>query len=500
MTFEKFKQNVKCILYILKLELRGVHFVYFKEYGLSELHNLDEYEKTVLKLCAENRCGSLISEDWKYRDDEERFPDWKNRLKKVYGEKYSEEYIASIHEAMCDTIYVVKKNDIPYLYGNSKYVNHTNGSRTVVGQPKQYTNKIIVLGRSTIHGGRLEDADTIPSNMQSLANEDSNNILIAEYSASVGVPLLLLLTTDNHVLKRGDTVVMVHAQAHNVVADVCRLTGHYYSLRDVFETRHEWSGDTEIFFDTSHYNHVASKKLAEVIYGIVKTRYYKKNKNSKLRNYMDEIPKTSELFTELQEYRKMAQEVKSDNVGAIVMNCNPFTKGHEYLIDTALENVEFLYVFIVEENRSAFEYEDRLKLVQEHYKNNSRIKVIGSGKFMISKETFPEYFDKSKLQEADVNPVFDVEMFGKYIAPALNISKRFAGEEPLDNVTRQYNLAMEKILPEYGVQFIQIERKQCDGQVISASLVRKLYEEENWERLQKYVPEETFMYLQKLRG
>jgi hypothetical protein len=186
MTFEKFKQNVKCVLYILKLELRGVHFVYFKECRLSELHNLDEYEKTVLKLCAENRCGSVISEDWLNRDDEERFPDWKNRLKKVYGEKYSEEYIASIHDAMCCTNYSIKRNDIPYIYGNSKYVNHTDGSRTVVGQPKQYAHKIMVLGRSTTHGSRLEDVDTVPSNMQNLANIDSDNILITEYSRGGG--------------------------------------------------------------------------------------------------------------------------------------------------------------------------------------------------------------------------------------------------------------------------------------------------------------------------
>ncbi|MBQ1336263.1 MAG: hypothetical protein IIY37_04965 [Selenomonadaceae bacterium] len=65
--------------------------------------------------------------------------------------------------------------------------------------------------------------------------------------------------------------------------------------------------------------------------------------------------------------------------------------------------------------------------------------MIPSGQFIISTRTFKEYFNKESLQEHRIDTSLDVTMFAKEIAPCLNISVRFAGEEPLDNVTRQYN-------------------------------------------------------------
>ena len=38
----------------------------------------------------------------------------------------------------------------------------------------------------------------------------------------------------------------------------------------------------------------------------------------------------------------------------------------------------------------------------------------------------------------------------------LMLKKRFAGEEPFDAVTRQYNESMKKILLENGMEFVEI--------------------------------------------
>lgn len=82
------------------------------------------------------------------------------------------------------------------------------------------------------------------------------------------------------------------------------------------------------------------------------------------------------------------------------------------------------------------------------------------------------------------------------VAPVLGITKRFAGEEPYDGVTRQYNRDMQRILPQYGIEFICIERKQIEnGRFISASEVRKLWQEGNKEEVRKRVPDSTYHYL-----
>ena len=91
----------------------------------------------------------------------------------------------------------------------------------------------------------------------------------------------------------------------------------------------------------------------------------------------------------------------------------------------------------------------------------------------------------------------DVEIFAKEIAPTLGITIRFAGEEPTDNVTRQYNETMKKILPRYGVEFCEIPRKNFDGEPISASKVREAFKAGDFDKIKNLVPETTLAYLIK---
>ena len=89
----------------------------------------------------------------------------------------------------------------------------------------------------------------------------------------------------------------------------------------------------------------------------------------------------------------------------------------------------------------------------------------------------------------------DIRIFGKYIAKTLNIDVRYAGEEPNDYVTRKYNECMAEILPQYGIRFKEIPRKKENGQVVSASLVRKLLEQKKFEQIKELVPKTTYDYL-----
>ena len=137
-------------------------------------------------------------------------------------------------------------------------------------------------------------------------------------------------------------------------------------------------------------------------------------------------------------------------VGAIVMNCNPFTYGHKYLIEYAARNVDFLYIFVVEENRSFFEFQDRFWMVQEGTKELSNVAVVPSGSWVLSYKTMPVYFEKEYQQDIKVDAYMDLEIFCRYIAPPLGIGTRFVGEEPCDFVTQQYNRQMEKVLGDFG--------------------------------------------------
>ncbi len=192
---------------------------------------------------------------------------------------------------------------------------------------------------------------------------------------------------------------------------------------------------------------------------------------------------------------------KEPQIGAIVMNANPFTLGHRYLVETASAAVDFLYIFVVEEDRSYFTFRDRMTMVQEGLKDIKNIVVAPSGKFMISQGTFKSYFEKENESDAIIDATMDIWIFAQYIAPRLGITRRFVGEEPFDKITRQYNEQMQSLLPEYGIELIEIPRRETknmeggENQIISASMVRRLMEKEEWEQIARIVPDTTLRYI-----
>jgi [citrate (pro-3S)-lyase] ligase len=174
------------------------------------------------------------------------------------------------------------------------------------------------------------------------------------------------------------------------------------------------------------------------------------------------------------------------------MNCNPFTYGHRYLIEQALRQVDVLYLFVVQEDASAYSFEDRFEMVQQGVSDLSgEIHVLPSGKYVISKDTFAQYFDKDKEIKEIADMDYDVRVFCEAVCKVFGITRRFVGTEPFDKVTKKYNETMAKLLPEYGFELIEIPRLETDGEVISASKVRRLVKEGRTEELSDLVPEST---------
>ena len=193
-------------------------------------------------------------------------------------------------------------------------------------------------------------------------------------------------------------------------------------------------------------------------------------------------------------------------VGCIVMNCNPFTKGHLALITYAASRCSLLHIFVVEEDRSLFPFEVRMRLVKEGTAHLPNVLVHPTSDYMISSATFPTYFLKKGEDAARIQSELDITLFASRIAPLFHITKRFAGEEPLDPVTRDYNEAMIRLLPQYSISFIKIARTTAEApegkpEVISASRVRKLLAETGvTEEVLQLVPPCTAQYLKNEFG
>lgn len=221
-----------------------------------------------------------------------------------------------------------------------------------------------------------------------------------------------------------------------------------------------------------------------------------------LVSYQDKITLMENSSSHLTEYcQKLALTRKSgDKIGCIVMNANPFTLGHQYLIEQAVSECDWLHIFLVKEDQSQFCYHDRFTLVKNGIANIGRVTLHGGSEYIISKISFPNYFIKNEQDVFDGFTAIDLTLFRHYIAPSLGINRRFVGHEPIDVVTRQYNLDMCYYLHDKpdsmpSIDVIEIPRKMFANEVISASRVRELLKTSDFESIKNLVPNSTFNYL-----
>lgn len=191
---------------------------------------------------------------------------------------------------------------------------------------------------------------------------------------------------------------------------------------------------------------------------------------------------------------KRAAEGKPTPRAALVMNCNPFTLGHRYLIERACRESAWVFVLAVEENLSEFPFDARLWLIREGTAHLPNLSVIPGGRYVVSSFTFPSYFTKRE-DLASAQGAMDAALFAGVIAPALGVTRRYVGSEPLSPVTHQYNQALRARLPREGVELIELPRLTHGGQPISASLVRAAIQKSDWDTVRALVPESTYAYL-----
>lgn len=401
---------------------------------------------------------------------------------------YSDDYIKNIftgkHALRRNTGELIQKEQM------SKYVNVINGMRVTTDQPIVYERKVHIFGPSLAYGFGVEDRYTLASCLQRLLNEKAENYYKVFNYGLRGLPL------DEYIYKirsanisNGDSILcVIRREAVREYKEILSYhEGKIVDLTDWFQRPHKYG---EIFFDGLHFNYKGYLAAAEIIFNLLFTE-----KNEKI-NFSKNAPNIIRNNNEFDSYMDYLEVCKKDVcldaeavIGGIVVNANPFTLGHFYLIDIASKIVDFLYVFVVEEDLSDFSFEDRYNLVKKGTEQFSNVKVIRSGKFIISNITFPEYFDKDNATEhSRIVPSLDIEIFGEFIAKKLGISIRFVGEEPTDYVTKQYNKYMMERLPLYGIRLIEIPRKKQDNGYISAKRVRKLVAEGKFDDVRTLVP------------
>ena len=186
---------------------------------------------------------------------------------------------------------------------------------------------------------------------------------------------------------------------------------------------------------------------------------------------------------------------RPDGAAAIVMNANPFTRGHRYLVEQAAHEASTLYVIAVREDRSAFSYAERLAMIQAGCEGLDNVVVVEGSDYAISELTFPTYFLKQVTDATDTHITLDLDLFARHIAPALGVKTRYVGSEPIDALTARYNELMQQLLPQQGIEVKTVERLIQDGQPVSASRLRQALADGSLSQAAELVPATTVPYL-----
>ena len=205
---------------------------------------------------------------------------------------------------------------------------------------------------------------------------------------------------------------------------------------------------------------------------------FMENRKSGFRDYLNDLAKTKR---------------DGNRISALVVNANPFTLGHKYLIEKASGESDLLHLFIVSEEASLVPFQVRKKLVIEGTSHLKNIIYHDTGAYIISSATFPSYFQKDDRAVIESHANLDLSVFVR-IAKVLGINARYVGEEKTSLVTGIYNQIMSEKLPENNIQCVIIPRLQTGGQIISASNVRQAIKDGKIEQIKNLVPECTYEF------
>lgn len=477
-------------------------------YFITEILENAKYDVTIFEFPDSSQFSNLTQEEKDrinsnlnyiyYLNEAANNPKINELLKKVLKELYNEEYVNKENLSPG----TILKNGICCLSdSDNDFCRSINGIRYTTDKKDEYAFDIDIFGPCMVYGALVDDKHTISSYLQRKINFEGKDYSVNNYglrAMSLAEQIRILESVN---VKQGDKLIFVISSGEKE-----KMKNYGYdkviSLLPVFNN----SDIHDYFIDKpAHCNHIANSLMSDFIYEQIKHNLLDKNPVNKEFAKPIEKSKKRNVFSNnlfLEEYLNMLRnlEIPKGPNGAILMNCNPFTYGHYRLIEYAAKQVEKLFVIVVEDDKSAFTFEDRFKMVKDGCKDFGNVDVIPSGKIFGSSMIFPEYFNRSEKTNVTIDVSLDREIFTDYIAPTLHIKKRFIGEEKNDIVTSAYNRELKNNLPLYGIEVIEIPRfVDKDNNPISAKVLRKALDEGDWNKVEEIAPPSTIEVISKYK-
>ncbi len=426
-------------------------------------------------------------------------------------EKILEDVEPTYNHGIIDDLFMLKpiiKRGRRYLHPDiyGKYLNVIEGGRRVDYIPSEYEYTIHIYGRCGVFGYAVADSDTLPSRLQKRVCNMGIRVMGHSTRGADNYQIMGNLLEDliDGVIAKEDIIILymgdlpIEDQMANMNIYIHDTTdGYFQELKKGNVNFYDIPGH----MNSSGYDYIADYIYKDLMYDLLSQIQHAKHVKKMVSSidgidYLDEKQKEEIRYYTKSILDTMPTEYQvRGRVGAGCVNCNPFTKGHRYLIEKALEKVEVLFVFVVEEDLSELSFGDRYEMVRRGCCDLKNAFVFPSGRYLASIYTMPDYFYRGKEKSALIDMSEDVVIFARYIAPQLGIKYRFVGTEDQEDATWYYNENLKDILPKYGIDVVEIPRLMLKGIKVSAKAVRSAIVNNDMETIRELCPQSTVDYI-----
>jgi hypothetical protein len=397
-------------------------------------------------------------------------------LKKVFPVNSELEFAKTVGSHAYEECIVVQDN---YRFvAGSKTSYYTIKRRHRVTLPNGSINapKLYFFGPCIAFGLFATDNHTIESYLSRLLIQDKKDVRIENCGVPDGGDVINdLLFMAHSCFRPGDTCVWLSRFSQSEIDTLTKLGISVDDLSLPLKERHYW-----FLNDTVHCTCAGNQAIAEYIFQRL-PHCPKQNCTKRLLKMPFLSIKNTE--TKYRDYLLQNRVITPGRIGCIVVNADPFTKGHLYLANEALKKVNFLYVFLVENCNDTIPFYERYLIAKHACNCYQNVKVLSAGDYFASEQSFTAYYHKNN----SFNPAGHIRYFLRYVVPTLNITDRFFGEEPTNKMTRRFNNYCAIVLPKNGITTTIIKRATSNGAPISASTVREMMNKGRLDKIKEYL-------------
>lgn len=445
--------------------------------------SLDLFKYNNLSDSEQERCRKPFKKPYRYKDYlKDNSDESRNLVKQFYGDFYNESLIDDVcyPSQLMIVNGLLKQKDM-----NNPNFHIVNGKRITQGESQNNNIDINFFGTCLVYGQMVSDQCTIPSYFNHILDDD-NKFSVHNFGMPTNSLTEIIRTINKKGIKNNSLNLIFYLDSEENLYNKLSVKKQI-EITDVINASFV---NNTVIDNILHCNPIVNKNISEYLYTQIKNKLID---ISQLSDDEIKIYSTKDLYTNnkyveknihfLEEYRK------EGNNGAIVLHGNPFTKGHYELVKYASENVDTLYVFVLQEDRGIIKFEDRLQMASKTCEDFDNVVVLPSGEFLGSRMLFAEYGNKVIDEDLTVDCLDDTEYFCQIVADILNIKKRFIGEEEYDMVTNHLNQELKTILPLYNIECVEVPRFKAEGRRISAHTVRDLIKSGNLDELHVFLPD-----------